>query len=176
MENKLRTNVSHVYFDCDGVLTDLDRYVKSQLLEQLSEHDFKMWLRERIDKDKIFENLPSNPFLCHFKNLIEYLQSNDVICSTLTSLGGNAHHTNIYSQKKKWLENHYLDHLNFLVVEECHQKALLSHKGAFLIDDKHSNVNEFNAGLGTAIIYDNQDHHKAFTKILDALRIKESML
>lgn len=176
-----RNDITTVWIDMDGVLTDFPKYIREHCPENVDDVQFQQWLRNDIKLNKTFEKLEPNPKLVQFRNLIKILKSKGIVCSALTSLGFHGRYTDIHSQKRNWLIKHGLMNssfggLLFTSVEECSEKKYFSHKGSILIDDKLSNVNEFNCGYGKAFHYDINNHDRDIRLICDLLGISQTFV
>ena len=166
------TLYTHVYFDMDGVLTDLDKVIDEHNINRNCRNSLFGWMSSMTNytESRLFETLPANPYINDFKNLIQVLKDSGVVVSTLTSLGNMNITTPIYNQKQTWLKNNGLD-IHYLAVPESKCKQYLAHPKALLIDDKLSNVEEFRNAGGSSVEYSIANHDGAFDDILHELSL-----
>ena len=157
-----------IYFDMDGVLSDLDGYLAdfagTSLQEIQSDQDFRF----KVVQDSVLQQSFSHWLglkalqKSSWKSLMRRLRSLGHELEILTSYGswdplvvGPRAHTG----KIRWLEMHYSDIFEekvltgFNGVETCKQKQFYSQPGSVLVDDQPSNVEEFNNGFGTAFLF-----------------------
>tara|TARA_R100000329_G_scaffold138815_1_gene120402 strand:+ start:403 stop:921 length:519 start_codon:yes stop_codon:yes gene_type:complete len=167
-----------VYFDMDGVLSNLDGY-----LTWLQEHDcFQLHgprdvvlaqACKRYGHRNVFYALSTikRPMMIQW---MTELYSQGVSVQILTSLGT----TNAldclgrYRGKIDWLHRFYHPQLKDGIIERvnvvttCDQKKLYAKDQTILIDDQRDNVYDFNKAGGLGVLY-TQEHHEACYKLVD---------
>lgn len=144
-----------IYVDMDGVLTDFDRRYHEifgiTTLEARTSgekgHYSRLW-NEFIDKGH-FGTLDYFP---DAKELINYLNSLKVNKCILTSSGGMDRHSDVQTQKLKWLCDRSIT-WPAVVVPGRRFKAGFADNRSALIDDTLDNITSFNDRGGFGIHY-----------------------
>lgn len=163
-----------VYFDMDGVLTDLDGWLATKFgVEVVSLADREArgaLLRRAVEYNPAFPaELPPNR-LGEFRGIMRFLALKGYNNEILTSYG-QAAQADLGAQshvgKVRWLSAHYLSEFQdkvltrFNGVQNCGQKALYANSSSLLIDDQIENVLDFIAAGGHAILYESNNHESS---------------
>lgn len=173
-----------VYFDMDGVLTDLDGWLAAKFgVEDVSLDDREVrgeLIRRAVAIDPAFPaQLPPNR-PAEFRWIMRYAAMKGCTNEILTSYG-QAAEADLGAQshvgKVRWLNTYYLSEFQdkvltrFNGVQNCGQKALYANEKSLLIDDQLENVLDFIAAGGHAVLYEPRDHAES-VKVLER-KLKE---
>ena len=174
-----------VYFDMDGVLTDLNGMLaKKAGVERSAMADpaFRSeWIHRSLAEDQAahWRDIPANR-LKEFKAAMGWLRrikghDIEILTSygqaTLADCGAKAH-----AGKVGWLTAHYLEEFQerlitrFNGVQSCWQKKFFATPGSLLIDDQAENVEQWRSAGGVAILYDLEHHARFPTELEQALQ------
>jgi hypothetical protein len=164
-----------VYFDMDGVLTDLDGMLAAKAgvhRDAMKDSAFRStWINRSIGEDQVahWRDIPANRH-GEFRAVMSWLRLRGVTIEILTSYGlstmgdcGALAHTG----KVKWLTAHYLAEFQnktisrFNGVQNCWQKQHFAAPTSILVDDQPENVAQWRAAGGVAVLY-NLEHHDVF--------------
>lgn len=183
--------VSTIYFDMDGVLSDLDGAVasffgisKDQLRADWQKRNDRHL--ERISKIGLRESYLQVEALRHLelKDLMRTLRGRGFRLEILSALGVQpieGHSilsvTSItHGAKIDWLAVVYGDLFEedvlsrFNSVPNCEVKSNFGHGEALLIDDQPGNVDAFKAKGGKAILYHTENHDDCVRQLWDLLK------
>jgi len=171
-----------VYFDMDGVLSDLDgdlaKTAQVPLGKILSDPQFRLGVvKQRVATTGLLHWVGLKPLHPHlWKALMRNLREEGHTLEILTSYGswdplevGPSAHLG----KCQWLRQHYGDIFaegvvtNFNGVETCDQKQFFAAPDSILIDDQIDNIEQFRNAGGKGVWYCG-DHHKESLKSLRA--------
>lgn len=147
-----------IYVDMDGVLCDfMTSYMRlrRKYNQPGSEYIWKFFSK-MVKEEKLFENLDVLPNAGMLLNALKELEGPNVKIEILTSGGdksGTAHYEAAKEQKIKWLKDHNIN-WPVNVVKHRVDKDEYACADCILIDDTLSNVEEFIAAGGKAILYD----------------------
>lgn len=169
-----------VYFDMDGVLTDLDGMLSQK--SGVPRSDLKDPVKWGEAYQKSFDegqhghwrDIPPNR-LTEFKNIMRGCQLKGDVVEILTSYGETTRSdcgTQAHAGKVRWLTEHYREEFQdrviscFNGVQSYTQKAFYATPHSLLVDDQERNVDAFRAAGGIAIKYDLLSH-QAFVEELE---------
>lgn len=171
-----------VYFDMDGVLTDLDGMLAAKAgvhRDAMKDSAFRsLCINKSIAEDQVahWRDIPANRH-GEFRAVMSWLRLKDVTIEILTSYGlstmadcGALAHAG----KVKWLTAHYLAEFQdktisrFNGVQNCWQKQHFATPTSILVDDQEENVEQWRAAGGRAIRYD-LEHHDDFIEEFERL-------
>lgn len=164
-----------VYFDMDGVLTDLDGMLAEKAgvpREAMKDRSLRsQWIVNSIEEDQVahWRDIPPNRN-DEFRAVMSWLRMKEVPIEILTSYGEStivdcgalAH-----AGKVKWIMTYYLAEFRnstiarFNGVQNCWQKQHYATSTSLLVDDQVENVEQWRAAGGRAILYD-MEHHDDF--------------
>ena len=172
-----------VYFDMDGVLTDLDGWLakkfRVETVSLVNREARGELLRRAVEYNPAFPaELPQNRVL-EFSAIMAWLKLRQVNVEILTSYG-NASLGDCGAQahvgKVQWLTRHYLAEFQtgaisrFNGVQNCWQKQLYATPRSLLVDDQPENCEQFRAAGGRAILYDLTRHDEFVTEFEKTIR------
>lgn len=170
--------LTHIFIDMDGVLTDLDSYFKKNF-QGNPYHFTREWRRNfmvaktNYVNERMFANLEPNPNIKDFHKLVNHMKERYIKVGILTSLGNMSHRCDIYNQKKEWLDKNGFENVNYLAVQDCNLKSIHAHPGAALIDDKMENCESFTFNSGQfALQYNMKKHKECFDVLYQELGIE----
>lgn len=166
--------IETVYFDMDGVLTNLYSHILEYMDKPFSKERVRPWLIANITEQSLFEIIPPNPNLDEIIDLMDDLGDYDV--EILTSLGGMVEgglRNEIIDQKIAWLKKHlgkrtYSMLTAFNAVDDCQDKAAYASNNRFLIDDRSFIINDFQIAGGNGYHYGN-DRHESSLEAIEAI-------
>lgn len=163
-----------LYVDLDGVLADFDRDVeeltgkspaewkKKDGLDNLPQHshdDSAMW--EAIHKHKDFyRNLKKMPDADELWDYVLKYEPN-----ILTAIPRRTSVPDAEEHKREWVKEHLGKHVPFFIGPYSKNKQRFSKKGYILIDDRPSNIEEWEEKGGTGILHTSAE--KTIKKLKD---------
>ena len=158
-----------IYLDMDGVVADFDEYAARTLGLPPS---------EGIYPDEVWYNLASNSRLyrdlklCDGANLLVnamkiIAQENDLDLKFLTAVPKGNDVPWAFYDKVEWARLHFSD-IPVMFGPFSKDKHVHCKPGDILIDDRRSNIEEWNAAGGNAILYKG-DAHDAINKVKQVL-------
>lgn len=127
-----------IYFDMDGVLTNFRKRIEEYKAED-KRTDYEFWTS--------LEELPTKP-------IVDYLKSKGYELGIISMLPSKPTHAfDAILGKPDWLQKHYGGTFNVAYyVEE--NKAQYCKPGDILIDNKQSNIDDWNNAGGIGIFFD----------------------
>lgn len=172
-----------VYWDMDGVLTDIKTSFK-----EFSGEEYKKWdnsksleYNELIFNSDFFLNIKPNPELELIKKHIKKYSEVGVRNEILTSLGGpgNKYKSKTIAHKRKWLEKHGLfgaGICNVNYTPNCSDKQFYANKNSILVDDKKENCYQFSKNGGYTQYFVDIDNTEYYLLILKNHLVKIKVL
>ena len=173
-----------VYFDMDGVLSDLDgmlaKFANVPLSKIQDDPDFRLGVVKKSVGERSLMHWTSLPALHKdsWKSLMGELKGRGHDLNILTSYGswdplvvGPLAHLG----KTMWLHNHYGDLFgdgtlsDFNGVEKCNQKRFFADTDSILIDDQEGNISSFRSRGGGSILYSQSSHEGCLRSIREAI-------
>lgn len=150
-----------IYLDLDGLFADFEegfKKISGYYPKEVAKN--KLW--GTIHRaDHFFYNLP---MIKESKKLWQIVEPTDPIF--LTGLPGSATGKD---DKIRWVHKHYGDQYEVIVVPKK-EKRNYAKPNHILIDDKHSNVNEWNADGGIGIFHEKDNFHRTITELKNILK------
>ena len=127
-----------IYFDMDGVLTNFRKRIEEYKAED-KRTDYEFWtsLEELLNKQ-----------------FVEDLKIKGYQLGIVSALPNKPYHAeNAEAGKRKWLENHYSGMFSpIFIISSSKGKCCVP--GDILIDNKQSNIDDWNASGGIGIYFD----------------------
>lgn len=174
-----------VYFDMDGVLTDLFSVIldafecndAEELLNGYTPQQLNNFLLSEVEYGNLFTRLPRANGFYRVIALIDDCIKERYRVSILSSLGGLGINGDggltVIKQKKTWLiQNLGVHRYNHMLapkfVYECHEKASFANPQSLLIDDRSKNCDGFMRAGGHAYHY-GHDRSESSIKALRGL-------
>lgn len=141
-----------IYFDMDGVLTNFKKRIEEYKAEG-KQTDYEFWTS--------LEELPT-------KNIVNYLKSNGYQLGIISALPNKPKHAfDANLGKVKWLDDHYGGTFDPIHITSD-SKGSFCQKGDILIDNKQSNISDWNASGGIGIYFDG--YTESNNDLLDRLK------
>jgi hypothetical protein len=145
--------IENIYIDIDGVLADLNSFIRSHKLDINNKEKFFKYMIE-YKAFRLLKPLPHDYLIDYLKDVKNVIPNLKV--SILGSIG-REDNTPLIDDKLYWLENNInfkFDEIIFVPRKEV--KQIYADKKSVLIDDTESNVVGFILSKGKAILYRNQ--------------------
>lgn len=150
-----------IYLDLDGLFSDFEegfKKVSGYYPKEVAKG--KLW--GTIHRaEHFFYNLP---MIKESKKLWQVVEPTDPIF--LTGLPSSAQGK---EDKIRWVHKHYGDQYEVIVVPKK-EKRNYAKPNHILIDDTHSNVNEWNADGGIGIFHEKDNFHRTITELKNILK------
>lgn len=145
-----------IYLDLDGVFADFEEGFKN-VSGYYPKEVAKKTLWGTIHRtDHFFYNLPK---IKESKKLWEIVEPTNPIF--LTGLPSS---TQGKEDKIRWVHKHYGDQFEVIVLPKK-DKRLYAKPNHILIDDTHSNINEWNADGGIGIFHEKDNFHRTISEL-----------
>lgn len=174
------TELCAIYFDMDGVVSDLDTTTLKLLAKDGMHYDdisearewdgLQPWFKHKAESTDFFALLEPSPYLNEMQDIILSLHGKGNNVQFLTSYG-NLKNSHMKRMKMYWLEKNlplvwdspgvFL----FNGVNDCTDKQLYARRNTFLIDDQFSNCKDFVKSGGASYNY-NFNCHDEFLKLM----------
>lgn len=139
--------INKIYIDLDGVLADFDGWMAS--IPDLT--DANLWQYMAANEPHAYAKL--KPMEDAFV-LMEYLQGLDISLSILTAIPRRSSIPDAEQDKKDWVKR-YLGDIEFHIGPFARDKQRFSGPGKILIDDKESNIQQWESKGGKGFLYRN---------------------
>lgn len=150
-----------IYLDLDGLFADFEEGFK-KISGYYPKEVAKGKLWGTIHRaEHFFYNLP---MIKESKKLWQVVEPTDPIF--LTGLPSSAQGK---EDKIRWVHKHYGDQYDVIVVPKK-EKRNYAKPNHILIDDTHSNVNEWNADGGIGIFHEKDNFHRTITELKNILK------
>lgn len=150
-----------IYLDFDGLFADFEEGFK-KISGYYPKEVAKGKLWGTIHRaEHFFYNLP---MIKESKKLWQIVEPTDPIF--LTGLPSSAQGK---EDKIRWVHKHYGDQYEVIVVPKK-EKRNYAKPNHILIDDTHSNVNEWNADGGIGIFHEKDNFHRTITELKNILK------
>jgi hypothetical protein len=149
----MTVNIKTIYLDMDGVLCDFDGkwieiFGETPAASRANKTNSQQW--DIFVQTSQFETLLPFPGWVY---LLSAVKSYNVNLEILSSSGGQKYHTEVTTQKKKWLKNHDID-IPVNIVPGRKLKANYATANSLLIDDTSDVIMGFHEAGGYAIHHD----------------------